>query len=452
MSESKKRQIPAQREYIPVTVPFAATPTGETPSIAQWAHPTVWTERMLDTLLNNKVRGGKWHTLNDKVYHELNLFCSAHKVLGKKGAAGIDRQTVDDFAEHEREELRGLQEQLRDGTYVPSPVRRTWIPKPGSSEKRPLGIPTVRDRVVQTAVVHVIEPILDATFHERSYGFRHGRGCHQALRCVSELLEAGYVYVVDADLKGYFDTIPKDRLLEIVQQVISDRRLLDLVKQFLDQGIIEELRTWTPEAGVPQGAVLSPVLANAYLNPLDHRMAEIGFQMVRYADDFVILCRTPEEAEAALAEVRTWVEAHGLTLHPDKTHIVDAREKSFSFLGYSFRGKLRFPREKSHRKFVDRVHEMTPRKSGESLETIIQRINQSTQGWFNYFRHCHWSIFRTYDEMIRRRLRRILLKRNRRNTKRLNRNARWPNAYFTEMGLSSLNLTHVRFVQSLGHY
>jgi RNA-directed DNA polymerase len=305
---------------------------------------------------------------------------------------------------------------------------------------------------VQTALVHVIEPILDATFHERSFGFRHGRGCHQALCCVDELLEAGYVYVVDADLKGYFDTIPKDRLMEIVQQSISDRRVLGLIQQFLDQGIMEEMRTWTPEAGVPQGAVLSPVLANAYLNPLDHRMSEIGFQMVRYADDFVILCRTQEEAEAALVEVRTWVESHGLTLHPEKTHIVDSREKSFSFLGYSFRGKLRFPREKSHGKFVDRICELTPRTSGEALETTIQQINRSVQGWFNYFRHCHWSIFRTYDEMIRRRLRRMLLKRNRRNTDRIPRNQRWPNAYFTERGLISLNTAHVRFVQSIGTY
>jgi RNA-directed DNA polymerase len=268
-------------------------------------------------------------------------------------------------------------------------VRRTWIPKPGSSEKRPLGIPTVRDRVVPAALVHVIEPILDATFHERSFGFRHGRGCHDALRCVEELLEAGYVYVVDADWKGYFDTIPKDGMFAIVKQKISDRRVLGLVKQFLDQGIMEELRTWTPEAGVPQGAVLSPVLSNAYLNPLDHHMAELGFQMVRYADDFVILCRTPEEAGRALAEVRQWVETHRLTLHPEKTHIVDSREQSFSFLGYSFRGKLRFPRKKSHRKFANRIREMTPRKSGESLEVMIQRINRSTQGWFNYFRHCH---------------------------------------------------------------
>jgi RNA-directed DNA polymerase len=451
-SQNRKPNADKARDYIPVTVPFAATPTGETPGIAQWAHRAVWTDRMLATLLEDKVRGGKWHTLIDKVYSELNLFCSARKVLGKKGAAGVDGQTVVDFAEHERLELRRLHEQLREDSYCPALVRRTWIPKPGSSEKRPLGIPTVRDRVVQTALVHVIEPILDATFHERSFGFRHGRGCHQALRCVEELLAAGYVYVVDADLKGYFDTIPKDRLLEIVQQKISDRRVVGLVKQFLDQGILEELRTWTPEAGVPQGAVLSPVLANAYLNPLDHHMAERGFQMVRYADDFVILCRTPEEAEAALTEVRQWVAGHGLTLHPEKTHIVDAREKSFSFLGYAFRGKFRFPRAKSHRKFVDRIRELTPRKSGESLEVILQRINRCTQGWFNYFRHCHWNIFKDYDGMIRRRLRRLLLKRHRRNRKRQTRNQRWPNAYFTERGFMSLNAAHIRFVQSIGTY
>ena len=155
---------------------------------------------MLETLLEEKVRGGKWHTLIDKVFRSRNLFGSAHKVLGRKGAAGVDRKTCLDFAEHEREELEWLQKELSEGTYLPAAVLRTWIPKAGSSEERPLGIPTVRDRVVQTALVHVIEPILDATFHDRSYGFRHGRGCHGALRAVEELLEAGYVYVVDADL------------------------------------------------------------------------------------------------------------------------------------------------------------------------------------------------------------------------------------------------------------
>ena len=440
------------RDYIPITVPFAATPIGEIPGIAQWAHPSIWTGRMLTTLLENKVRGGKWHTLYDKVFNELNLFCSARRVLGKKGAAGVDQQTVDDFAEHERQELRYLQDRLQKGTYVPSAVRRVWIPKPGSSEQRPLGIPTVRDRVVQTALVHVVEPILDATFHERSFGFRRGRSCQQALRCVETLLNEGYVYVVDADLKGYFDAIPKDRLLEVVQSRISDRRVLGLVKMYLDQGILEELRTWVPEAGVPQGAVLSPVLANAYLNPLDHCMADLGFQMVRYADDFVILCRTQAEAEAALALVRTWVEENGLTLHPEKTHIVDYREKSFAFPGYSFRGKLRFPRDKSHRKLVDRIREMTPRKSGDSMEVIIRKLNSSIQGWFTYFRHCQWNVFRTYDEMIRRRLRRILLKRHRLNCKRQSRNQRWPNAYFTERGYIGLKALHVCFVQSIGTY
>ena len=453
MTKSQEQKEPAQRrDYNPVTVPFTATPTGETPGINQWAHRAVWTDRMLATLMENKVRGGKWHTLMDKVFNELNLFCSARKVLGKEGAAGVDRQTVEDFAEQEREELRRLQQELREDNYCPAAVRRAWIPKPGSSEKRPLGIPTVRDRVVQTALVHVIEPILDATFHERSFGFRHGRGCHDALRCVEELLAAGYVYVVDADLKAYFDTIPKDRLLDIVGQKISDRRVLGLIKQYLQQGIMEEMRIWTPEAGVPQGAVLSPVLSNAYLNPLDHHMAKLGFQMVRYADDFVILCRTREEAAAALIEVQQWVESNGLILHPDKTHIVDSREQSFSFLGYSFRGTLRFPRAKSHQKFVDRIRELTPRKSGESLEFMIQRINRTTQGWFNYFRHCQWSIFRVYDGMIRRRLRRLLTKRHRRNPKRLPPHQRWPNAHFTTDGFISLNDTHRRFVQSLGTY
>ena len=453
MTKSQKPKGSAKQQAPNLaTVPFAATPAGETPGITQWAHRAVWTDRMLETLLQNRVRGGKWHTLIDKVFHELNLFCSARKVLGKKGAAGVDRQTVEDFSELERQELQRLHQELSEGRYCPAPVRRTWIPKPGSSEKRPLGIPTVRDRVVQTALVHVIEPILDATFHERSYGFRHGRGCHDALRCVEELLEAGYVYVVDADLKGYFDAIPKDRLLKLVEQKISDRRVLGLIKQFLDQGIIEELQTWTPETGLPQGAVLSPVLANAYLNPLDHQMAQQGFQMVRYADDFVILCRTREEAEQALETVRQWVGINRLTLHPEKTHIVDSREQSFSFLGYSIRGKLRFPREKSHRKIVDRLRELTPRKSGDSLEFTLLRINRTLHGWFNYFRHCHRNILSKYDGLIRRRLRRMLLKRHRRNPQHLPRTRRWPNAYFTAHGFVSLDERHTRFIQSIGTY
>ena len=198
-------------------------------------------------------------------------------------------------------------------------MRRVWIPKPGSQEQRPLGVPTVRDRVVQTALLHVLEPIFDATFSPHSYGFRHGRGCHHALERVEELLKAGYVYVVDADLKSYFDTIPKPRLMARLREKVSDSRVLRLVEMFLEQGVMDGLREWTPETGTPQGAVLSPLLANIYLNPLDHLLAEAGFAMVRYADDFVILCKTREDAERALALVQQWVAENGLTLHPTKT-------------------------------------------------------------------------------------------------------------------------------------
>ena len=455
--------MPAKRkskDYIPVTVPFSA----ESPSakasragepekksaieISSWANRSVWTDRMLNAL-SVGVRGGKWHALIDKVSRELNLFVSARKVVGKKGAAGVDRQSTEDFSEQEIAEIKQLCEQLRTDTYRPQAVRRVQIPKPGSKQTRPLGIPTVRDRVVQTALVNVIEPIFDNEFHERSFGFRHGRSCHDALRVVEELLETGHVFVVDADLQGYFDTIPKDRLLALVSETISDRRVLDLVKLFLDQSVLEELREWTPESGVPQGAVLSPLLSNLYLNELDHRMADLGYEMVRYADDFVILCRSQEQAELALEEVKRFVREAGLTLHPEKTHIVDSRVKSFDFLGYSFRGKLRFPRAKSHQKMVDTIRRLTPRKSGQSLEATIAQINRVTVGWFSYFRHCTWNIFDKYDGMVRKRLRRQLLKRHRRNPKRLCRTHRWPNAYFSERGYRSLRLAHSAYVQSL---
>lgn len=442
------------KDYIPVTVPFsAASRTGELEEkspreISSWANRAVWTDRMLNAL-SVGVRGGKWHALIDKVCSELNLLTSARKVTGKKGAAGVDRQSTEAFSEHTIAEVRKLHEQLKSRTYRPLSVRRVQIPKLGSLETRPLGIPTVRDRVVQTALVNVIEPIFDNDFHDRSFGFRRGRSCHDALRVVEGLLDTGHVFVVDADLKGYFDTIPKDRLLALVGEKISDRGVLELVERFLNQSILEELREWTPEAGVPQGAVLSPLLSNLYLNELDHRMADLGYEMVRYADDFVILCRSQAQAELALEEVKRFVTEAGLTLHPEKTHIVDSREKSFDFLGYSFRGKLRFPRAKSHRKMVDTIRRLTPRKSGQSIEATITEINRVTVGWFTYFRHCTWNIFDKYDGMVRKRLRRQLLKRHRRNPQRLCRTHRWPNAYFTECGYRSLRTAHSGYVQSL---
>lgn len=439
---------------LPERVPFSAIPPGETPDIRRWAQPVVWTDRMLTTLLENRVRGGKWHALIDKVYAPLNLFTASRKVTGKRKAAGVDGQSCEAFEEHLLVETRRLSDEIRTGSYCPNAVRRVHIPKPGRpNETRPLGIPTVRDRVVQRAIVNVIEPILDHQFHERSFGFRHGRGAHDALRIVEQKLQAGCVYVVDADLKGYFDTIPKDRLLALVQEHISDSRMLHLIKLFLDQNILEELREWTPVAGVPQGAVLSPVMSNLYLNPLDHQMSDSGFEMVRYADDFVVLCRSQSEAESALQMITAWVETAGLTLHPTKTKIVDSRVESFAFLGYSFRGDQIYPRRESLAKMKTRIKELTPRKRPGSIERIAAELTSVLRGWFGYFRHCRWTIFKALDAKIRSRLRQLLLQRHRNNPQGLPRTQRWPNDFFAKAGLYSLRDAHFRFDQSVaGNY
>lgn len=439
---------PRERNYEPVTVPFAATPAGEPPSVRGWANPCVWTDRMLTTL-EQGVRGGRWHTLIDKVYAPLNLLAASASVLGNQGAAGVDHQTVEAFEAHRRKELDRLHERLRTDSYRPQAVRRVWIPKPGSKEQRPLGVPTVRDRVVQTALLHVLEPIFDATFSPHSYGFRHGRGCHHALETVEALLTAGHRYVVDADLKSYFDTIPKPRLMARIREKVSDRRVLRLLEMYLEQGVLDGLREWTPETGTPQGAVLSPLLANIYLNPLDHLVAEAGFAMVRYADDFVILCKSREDAERALEIVRRWVGENDLTLHPTKTKVVDAETEGFDFLGYHFRGKLRLPRDKSLKKFKDAVRDKTKRANGLSLPFLCARLSQQLRGWYAYFHHCQWNLFRDLDAWIRTRLRSLLRKRqHRRGQARKRDRQQWPNSFFDELGLYSLTKAHVRFVQS----
>jgi RNA-directed DNA polymerase len=404
---------------------------------------------MLDALQKG-VRGGKWHTLHDKVYNRSNLFAASLAVLGNKGAAGIDHQRVEEFEANHVEELDRLMEDLRTGKYQPHAVKRVWIPKPGSTEQRPLGIPTVRDRVVQTALLNVLEPIFDIAFSEHSYGFRKGRGCHHALERVEKLLNAGYTYVVDADLKGYFDTIPKDRLLARVGERVSDRGILGLVEKLLDQEVMDGLTEFTPEKGTPQGAVISPLLANLYLNPLDHLMAESGFAMTRYADDFVILCRSREEADRALGKIKQWVEENGLLLHPTKTKVVDSRTDGFDFLGYTFRDRLRLPREKSLAKLKDSVRSKTKRTHGFSLTWIVGSLNATLQGWFGYFRHCHGSVYKDVDGWVRMRLRSILRRRaGRRGRGRGLDNQRWPNAYFAECGLYSLKTAHMRMLQSL---
>jgi RNA-directed DNA polymerase len=441
-----RKEQPMEQQPTPVLA--TTIQVGETPTRWSWVEPAVWTERMLTTL-EQGVKGGKWFSLIDKVYSAANLASAFTKVAANDGASGVDHVGVKDFERNLEVNLAKLHEQLRDGTYHPQAVRRVWIPKPGSAEKRPLGIPTVRDRTVQAATRHIIEPIFERDFAEHSYGFRPGRGCKDALRRVDDLLKQGYRYVVDADLKAYFDSIPHDKLMNRLREKISDSRVLSLIESFLQAKILDEAKDWSPEAGSPQGAVLSPLLSNVYLNPLDHLMVSEGFEMVRYADDFVILCRTEEAAHRALEIVRAWVNEAGLKLHPEKTRIVNVDAGSFEFLGYEFRKHYRFPRKKSLTKLKASLRPRLKRTSGFSLKTIIADVNLTLRGWFEYFKHAWPTAFPAIDSWVRMRLRSILRKRaGRRGRGRGLDHHRYPNQYFEEQGLFCLEQAHAALCQS----
>ena len=441
--------LTAHTEDNSATVPLAQQAEAVHP-LWRWAKPCVWTTRMLTALIGG-VEGGRWFRLFDKVFAERNLLTAYQQVARKKGAAGVDHVTIKQFGQQIPETIWELSDCLKNGTYRPQSIRRVHIPKPGTNETRPLGIPTVRDRIVQAAIVNVIEPIFERDFAEQSYGFRPGRGCKDALRRVDQLLKSDYVHVVNADLKGYFDSIPHDRLLKRLGTKIADGTLLSLIESFLQANVMDGTETWTPESGAPQGAVLSPLLSNVYLDPLDHLLAESGFEMVRYADDFVILCRTAEQAQAALDLVRMWVSENGLTLHPTKTKLVDARTEGFDFLGYHFQGEHHWPREKSLKKFKDTVRAKTKRNSGQSLPFIIADLNRTLRGWFAYFQHSsrRW-LYKDLDGWIRMRLRSLLHRRRGGRGVARNQNASftWPNRFFTKQGLFSLATAHASASQS----
>jgi len=352
-----------------------------------------------------------------------------------------------------------VKEQLKNRTYQSKPVKRVWIPKAGSADKRPLGIPTVTDRVVQQAVRMVVEPIFENGFHPHSYGFRPGRCCQDALRRVEAQLKDGLVHVVDVDIKGYFDAIPHNQLMEKVSAKIADGRVLDLIRGFLESGVMEELRVDHSDSGTPQGGVISPVLSNLYLDDLDWHMDRLGYAQTRYADDLVILCDSAEEAQAALDEVRRWMEEAGLTLHPQKTRIVDMRETRahFDFLGYRFRRSLRgrlvrLVRPKSEQKLRAALKPLTKPTNGCSLEAIIHRINPKLRGWFGYFKQANRYQLSDIDSWVRRRLRSILRKRQKKRPRRGRSQAdhqRWPNSYFAKLGLYSLYEAKLKAIQSL---
>lgn len=423
-------------------VPEKATQGAEARSDRDWSwvEASVWTERMVSALVNG-VKGGRWYSLMDKVCAPATLQAAWAKVRANGGAAGVDGQSIERFEGQAELYLGELAQALREGNYRPQPVKRVEIPK-GDGRMRPLGIPAVKDRIVQRAMKLVIEPIFEVMFCPTSYGFRRGLGCKDALREVDGLIKEGYAYVVDADLESYFDTIPHEQLMRRIEERVSDGRVLALIRSFLDQDIMHGLDRWTPTAGTPQGAVISPLLANIYLHPLDELMLRHGYRMVRYADDFVVLCKSRGEAEAALADIRRWVADNGLRLSPTKTHLGDCRKpgEGFDFLGYRFEAGRRWVRKKSFARFKDRIREKTRRTGGQSLACVIADLNPMLRGWFGYFKHAHPHTFDKLDKMIRRRLRAILRRQEKRPGAGHCRedHQRWPKAFFATAGLLAL--------------
>lgn len=420
----------------------------EANEIRKVAEQSIWTPKML-AALETGMKGKAWFSLSDKVLSEETMGLAWAKVKSNAGACGVDGITVGTYGKDSQNRLLALRAQLKDGTYQPKPVKREWIPKLGSSEKRPLGIPTVEDRIVQTAIRMVIEPIFEHEFADESYGFRPGRGCKQALRQVGQHLQNGKQHVVDVDFKGYFDTISHDKLLELVREKIADRRVLKWIEMFLKQGIQEKdgrMEKERSEKGTPQGGVISPLLANLYLNPLDWLLKNEGFSAVRYADDMVILCQTAEEANRAMECLKEWAEKAELILHPEKTKVVylGKPREYFDFLGYRFmRGKTgslkKFIRDKSLKKLKETIKPLTKRNSGKSLEELIHKLNQILKGFFRYFMHVSRGELNKVTGWVRGRLRGILRKREGKKGRGRGRDhQKWSNHYFDMQGLFNL--------------
>lgn len=415
------------------------TQAGEVRARWPFAEPSVWTDPMLTTL-ERGIKGGKWFSLSDKAFSLRNLAACFAKVKANDGTHGVDGISIARFESHLEENLAQLHRELAEGVYRPRPVRRVWIPKPGTKERRPLGIPTVRDRIVQTAIKVAIEPIFEREFKDMSFGFRPGRSCHQALSRVNRLLRSGSAYVVDADLRKFFDTIPHEAIMGGLKAKISDGKLLAVIESYLTAGVMDAWSFESTNEGTPQGSVMSPLLANIALHGLDVLAEREGFHLIRYADDFVVLCRDQDEAKSALDAVREWVNSQGLTLHPEKTKVVDyGAGESFDFLGFTFRRGGFFPRKKSIQNLRDKVRDKTRRNSGRSLLAIIAELNPVFRGWYQYFKASSASQFEAQDSFVRRRLRAILDRRT--GHPPAHRGAtqhRWPNLYFERQGLLSM--------------
>ena len=366
----------------------------------------------------------KVHSLIDKVYHPVNLKLAWEMVRANKGSGGIDKVGIPSFEKVANDELLKLHKELKEGTYRPMPVRRVNIPKRNNpNEKRPLGIPSIRDRVCQQALKNRLEPIFEPEFSNCSFGYRPGRSAHQAMRKIYFEIMSGCEWVVDADLRDFFGNVHHERLIDMLAERVSDSRVLKMVRQMLEAGYMDKGKKYPTPKGTPQGGVISPLLSNIYLNPFDHKMEEKGYNITRFADDWVVLCRTRYEAQQALQDAKAILDALGLTLHPEKTRITKV-DKGFEFLGYKIkRGQglklpqhkikkgpnrlniYAIPTEKSVKRFMDTIRERTKRRIPLKLFDLIDWINPVIRGWGNYYRKAHVrKLFNKLQRWIIRRL------------------------------------------------
>lgn len=355
----------------------------------------------------------KWYSLIDKVWTYSNLEQAFYDVKKNRGAHGVDNVTIKEYELELEHNLRVLQQSLRDKTYRAKPVRRVYIPKADGTQ-RPLGIPTVGDRVLQAAVKRKLEPIYEEKFLPCSFGFRPNRSAHMAIEKIRKDLVDGYTFVIDADIKTYFDSIPHEKLMELIREEMVDSSVLALIKQFLTSGVLENGIVYESQNGSPQGGVISPLLANIYLHPLDEMMSERGHRITRYADDFVICCKSRKGAERVLKSVEKLLEGElGLVVHPTKTTIVDNLCEPFTFLGYTFKsGYFHTPSDKAIKKFKEKIKVITRKNQTVDLgELIKRRLNSVIRGWGRYFGigFCK-SLFKQLDSWIRRRLRMVQLR------------------------------------------
>lgn len=346
------------------------------------------------------------HSVIDKVYRLRNLAQASRKVCANGGAPGVDKQTVKSWSANEEANLRQLHGELYADAYRSKEVLRQYIPKLGSKKMRPLGIPAVRDRVCQQAVLNVIGPTFEKMFHKGSYGFRPGRSCQTARKAIVEYRKAGYRYVVDLDIRNFFGEVDHNILMRQVKRVVKDRRVVGLLRGWLTGGVLEEGKIRYEASGTPQGGVVSPLLSNIYLTPFDHGLSAAGYEHVRYADDVLILCRSRQEAEAALATAAELLGKLKLMLSPEKTIISSFRE-GFDFLGFRFTQRHVQVASKSLKSLYAKVRERTRRQQGGvPVAQIITKVNDVIIGWATYHRHgSNVGLFRRLDKWVRNRIR-----------------------------------------------